>query len=136
MPRVKKVKDEPVRAAGPTYTARFVPVKSRVLMTIGSQDANTVGPKYIDTSIVRVRMEPGAEDGASAWTAAFLRERGAVAVKVIPSQVTPAVALPDAPPAVRMSLRGVVEAMVASAAGVDKEELAAFVGRVLDEEGL
>lgn len=126
------------RQVGPTYTARHVPVKTRALVTVGV--ATAIDSKRIEGAIVRVRMLPGDEPDSGALVAVFMREHGAAAVKVVPCPVTPGVVVPDvapgAPAPVRLSARAVVEAMVADAVGVEKDELATLVGRVLDEEGL
>lgn len=122
---------------GPTYTSRRIPVATRALVTVGV--ATAIDSKRIEGSIVRVRMLPGDAPDSGAETATFLREHGALAVKVVPCATTPGVAVPEQAPGTpgpRLSARAVVEAMVADAVGVEKDELAALVGRVLDEEGL
>lgn len=119
---------------GPTFSARFVAVQSRALVTVGVASERD----GLRGSIVRVRMLPGDAPDAGAEKAASLRDAGVLAVKVVPAPVTPSVVLPSGacPAEARQGARAVVESMVADAVGVEKNELAALVGRVLDEEGL
>jgi len=125
-----------VNVLGATYSARFVPVTTRALVTVGVGTA--LAGERIEGAIVRVRMLPGDAPDSGAELSTFLRNAGALAVKVVPAPAVPAVVLTEGtgPARPRLGARAVVEAMVVDAVGVEKEELAALVGRVLDEEGL
>jgi len=125
-----------VNVLGATYTARFVPVATRALVTVGVGTA--LSSDRVRGCIVRIRMLPGDAPDSGSALATALRDAGAVAVKVVPCAATPAVVVPgrDEAPVPRLGARAVVEAMVADAVGVEKDELAALVARVLEEEGL
>ena len=113
---------------------RFVEVNARALVTLGVASER----EGLRGCIVRVRMLPGDAPDSGAEMAAALRAAGVLAVKVVPAPAIPAVVVPEdgKPVAARLRPREVVEAMVAEAVGVDRDLLAALVGRVLDEERL
>lgn len=118
------------------FRVRLVPVKSRALYTLPFEAS---GPQpTFKGALVRVRPPRGVASDVIALIAEAAQEGGAIAVKVLPAPMAPAVIVPasESPLPSRLRVRDVVEAMITDSVGVDKESLAALVRRVLDEEGI
>lgn len=120
-----------------THEMRWFPVQgSRALITLPLRDAVT--PAW-EGSIVRVCPSAGMTGEQIDQGIRIAQGRGAVAVKVVPAPLPPAVVVRDADGASprRRGPRAVVEEMVEQAVGVDDgKALADFVQLVLESEGL
>lgn len=129
----------------PAWSVAAHSIASRRLVTVdpvgGLAAANLKArgaESFFDGALVRLRPSAGTLPGQTEELAEAVRSGGAMAVKVLPAPLAPAVVVPEpgTPPAARLRARDVAEAMVADAVGVDREALAALVGEVLDAEGM
>lgn len=136
----------PVETGLCSHMATKVPSRARVLATFDERHPiwdreGKLAPAYpwetLGMMIVRLRPPPGTP---APWVDAVLDavRLHALAVRVVPPVLAPAVVMPNAaePAAPRMRPRDVVEQLVNDAVGVDVNALRALVGGVLDKEGL